>query len=172
MTKKVQVVEFRDPFAKNSGSKRERDADDTTRREKKLFMGSDIAKSNAAARGKLPGAPTAFRGNKKSKSLEEDVFSSIKSYGASSFQGKDKKIWEAKQLEAIGAKVSKHTLKMPFKMYQGVTKAQKKREKRRELEVKYTGAVTGKKAAKKERKKWADDDITPGNIRGPVMYIK
>lgn len=70
---------------------------------------------------------------------------------------------------------------MPFKMYQGVMKARKERAAKAEDEAKLAGLVTGRgegsskaaKAAKRreERQRDNDDDITPDNIRGPVMFL-
>lgn len=48
-----------------------------------------------------------------------DMFKDVTDLGASSFRGRDKKIWEAKQLAAAGALVT-HKEKMPLKMALGV----------------------------------------------------
>jgi hypothetical protein len=106
----------------------------------------------------------------------DDIFKSVQSLGASSFKGKEKKVWEAKQLNALGANI-KHKEKMPFKMFLGVAKARKEREEKRTKEEKTADLITGRKAPKKERREFVapygqPDSLTPDNVRGPVMYIK
>ena len=63
--------------------------------------------------------------------------------GASTFTGRDKKIWEAKKLESLGLKVS-HKEKMPLKMWMGVKKAREKRAVRAQEEARSADLVTGK----------------------------
>ncbi len=99
------------------------------------------------------------------------------SAGASTFEGRDRKAWEAKNLRDLGVDI-KHKVKMPYKMFQGVRKAQKVREKKRVEEAKAAGLVLPSKKDKggrDERRRFGggadDDDPTPDNIRGPVMYL-
>jgi hypothetical protein len=113
----------------------------------------------------------------------KDVFKSVQSLGASSFTGKDKKIWEMKQLNALGANL-RHKEKMPLKMWMGVKKAREEREARKEAEEKAAGIITGKKPAsgsgsgragrdeEDEFEPRQPRDLTPFNVRGPVMYVR
>jgi len=113
----------------------------------------------------------------------KDVFKSVQSLGASSFTGKDKKIWEMKQLNALGANL-RHKEKMPLKMWMGVKKAREEREARKEAEEKAAGIITGKKPASSSSSGRAGRDeedefeprqprdLTPFNVRGPVMYVR
>jgi hypothetical protein len=106
--------------------------------------------------------------------------------GATSFEGRDKKRWEAKTLESLGVQV-KNKVKMPYKMFKGVSKARKEREEKAAQEAKLAGIVTARpgetggssnKRAKKEgggrgeRNRQAEDEPVPDNIRGPVMHLK
>jgi hypothetical protein len=104
----------------------------------------------------------------------------VEALGASTFEGRDRKAWEAKSLADLGAAVKHRQQTMPLKMLQGVRKAQREREKKREEGAKAAGLVLpGKKADKgRERRRFGgggggsdDDDPTPNNIRGPVMYL-
>jgi Domain of unknown function (DUF4602) len=105
-----------------------------------------------------------------------DIFKSVTEFGAKSFVGKDKKIWEAKQLAALGAKVV-HKEKMPLKMAIGVLNARKKKMKRLAEDSRLSQVITGKKLDQKQggkndrKRKQFDDDITPSNIRGSVMFV-
>lgn len=100
--------------------------------------------------------------------------------GATSLHGKEKKIFEAKQLAELGVHLE-HKIKMPYKMYKGVMKARQHREAKQQEYARLSGLVVPKVINNKdnkddERKKRyedndADDDPTPRNIRGPVMYL-
>lgn len=140
--------------------------------------------SSAAARGPA-GAPAPKKPRREIPDAQkirvsfDDIFKSVQDLGASSFTGKDKKKYEAKQLAAIGG-VVKHKEKMPLKMWLGVSKARKQREERRANYLRKTGLVTGEKFEKKgdRRREKAKGpagqpaDLAPDNLRGPVMHIK
>lgn len=108
----------------------------------------------------------------------KDIFKSVQSFGASTFTGKDKKIWEAKQFNALGCNI-KHKEKMPFKMYLGVSKARKDRAERTARDDKVAGIVRGEVRAKKARRddSWVGpsgqpDSLDPDNVRGPIMHVR
>ena len=71
----------------------------------------------------------------------------VNEFGASAFEGRDKKIWEAKKLAAAGAVVN-HTIKMPYKMLKGVREKQRAKEKKRAEYERDSGVVHGKTSAK------------------------
>lgn len=63
--------------------------------------------------------------------------------GASTFKGRDKKIWEAKRLTELGLKV-KHKEKMPRKQWMGVKAKREKRAAAAAAEQAEADVVTGK----------------------------
>jgi len=67
----------------------------------------------------------------------------LPSAGASTFKGRDKKIWEARKLESLGVRVQ-HVEKMPRKMWMGVKKKRESRAARQEEERAAADLVTGK----------------------------
>ncbi len=114
--------------------------------------------------------------------LTHTSVSSVGIAGAASFTGKDKAVWEAKQIAALGGRLQRKE-KMPYKMYQGVMKARKVRAAKAEEEARMSGVVTGKGG---KRKEWRGGqrpdrdaidrhgnpgDLLPDNVRGPVMYL-
>lgn len=168
-----------------------------------LQSGTSAATISAAATGRLAGPPAAKRkpaaggagagtggagggaaalpDHKKIRVKFDEIFQDVAAFGASAFTGKDKKEWERKQLNALGANL-KHVEKMPRKMAIGVLAARKKREDRKAEELRVSGVVTGKKIGKK--KEWRagrrtdaeaaghPGDITPSNVKGAVMFVR
>jgi len=130
-----------------------------------------------------------------------NLFKDVAALGATTFIGRDKHVWEAKQMAALGAKVKPHTEKMPLKMWLGVSAARKRRAAAAVEEARQSGVITGREseleaAARGDRtgSRWrggagkgrgqgrlsGDDlvaganprDITPAHIRGPVMLAR
>ena len=66
-------------------------------------------------------------------------------YGASTFEGRDKRIWEGKTLASLGA-IVKESHKMPRKMKMGVQSKQRHLEKRRAEKERESGVIHGKSA--------------------------
>ena len=110
-----------------------------------------------------------------------DIWKETQTLAASSYTGKDKKVYEAEQIRALGGRVEWKE-KMPHKMWLGVTKARKAKAARLAAEAKAAGLVTGRPgasaiaASKPKERRWrkggVDDGITPDDIRGPVMHVR
>lgn len=144
----------------------------------RIASAADDDGSAAAARAPLPD-------DKRIRVNYTDIFKSVQSVGASAFTGKDKKVWEAKQLAALGVKLE-HKEKMPLKMWLGVSKARKERAAKRDRVAAEAGLV-GVRPRHAKAHVWrggGDDDGEGGggrgqpadlhgdNVRGPVMHIR
>lgn len=110
--------------------------------------------------------------------------------GASAFEGRDKRVWEAKRLASLGAKVEAPNHKMPLKMLLGLRSKQRHLEMRRQEKERASGAVHGKSTAKLihgARRTKADDlvarrrketrlggvtSLDGEGMRGAVMRVK
>ena len=67
--------------------------------------------------------------------------------GAASFEGRAKRIWEAKRLASLGAEVKPPSHKMPRKMLIGVRSKQRHLEKRRQEKERTSGGTSGAAAS-------------------------
>ncbi len=111
-----------------------------------------------------------------------DTMREVLELGAGEFVGRDRKEWEAKQLERLGGK-NTHKVKMPLPMFFNVMRARERREAHAEALARESQLVTGKKRAtvKDQRKKQRHDErrrqlrkepsIADERVRAGVMRV-
>lgn len=109
----------------------------------------------------------------------ESIWKSVTELGASTFKGRDKKIWEARKLEGLGLRVQ-HKEKMPRKMWMGV-KAKRESRAAREAELaREADLVTGRTAAhakvkvatKQRFKADPSKSLETGAFKGGVLRVR
>ena len=110
----------------------------------------------------------------------DSIWSSVTELGASTFKGRDKKIWEARKLEGLGLRV-KHKEKMPRKMWMGVKAKREAKAARAAQEAKEADLVTGKGAVhakltpRKGKGRFKADpskSLETGAFRNGVLRVK
>jgi len=173
--KPVQVIDFVDP---NPNRKRSRTQDEGSGESK-------TSSKDIQQRAYLP-LPALKRES------EEQVRRSVAKLGESGLELRDKKARDAALLRKLGAIVPKHSHKMPLKMAIGVIRKKKENEEKRLAALKDGGMLAGggggknaggggeslsakkrrKEDEKKERRRSErENDITPIDIRGSVMFV-
>jgi hypothetical protein len=173
--KPVQVIDFVDP---NPNRKRSRTQDEGSGESK-------TSSKDSQQRAYLP-LPALKRES------EEQVRRSVAKLGESGLELRDKKARDAALLRKLGAIVPKHSHKMPLKMAIGVIRKKKENEEKRLAALKDGGMLAGggggknaggggeslsakkrrKEDEKKERRRSErENDITPIDIRGSVMFV-
>ena len=155
-------------------------------KEKAAFLHGSTALVREAAAGRLeqpvepPRAAADPLDDRKRVRIDfNGLMKDVTALGAGAFTGKAKKVWEAKQMEALGGVVH-FKEKMPLKMALGVMKARKRREAAAEAEARAAGMpMKGAKEANKARgyvpyegPAGQPSSLDPDNLRGPVMYVK
>ena len=110
----------------------------------------------------------------------DSIWKSVTELGASTFKGRDKKIWEARKLEGLGLRVQ-HKEKMPRKMWMGVKAKREARAARAAKEAKEADLVTGRGAlhakvappkAKGRFKTDPSKSLDNGSFRNGVLRVK
>ncbi|KAG6977576.1 hypothetical protein JG688_00000186 [Phytophthora aleatoria] len=108
----------------------------------------------------------------------DDTFDSVLEFATSNLKGKEKKIHEAKKIEALGGKVTKNR-SVPYKVLIGMkTKGMAKKQRREEL-LKESDVVTGKrkssgKSRDQQKRKKVDYGVqaTKGRFKGGVLDVR
>ena len=157
----------------------------------------DTSSVLAAATGRLPLPPKKRVRNAEEEDRNrvrvdfQDMFKDVTRLGAGTFTGKEKKIWEAKQLAALGARIV-YKEKMPPKMAIGVIKARREKAAKQQAELSAGNIITGKKVDLsgtaalsggagygKQSKQFKGaagygqpDSLDPDSMRGPVFFVK
>ena len=157
----------------------------------------DTSSVLAAATGRLPLQPKKRLRNAEEEDRNrvrvdfQDMFKDVTRLGAAAFVGKEKKIWEAKQLAALGARIV-YKEKMPPKMAIGVIKARREKAAKQQAELSAGNIITGKKVDLsgtaalsggagygKQSKQFKGaagygqpDSLDPDSMRGPVFFVK
>ena len=112
--------------------------------------------------------------------------------GASTFEGRAKRIWEGKKLLELGGVVTKEmmTVKMPLRMRMGVQAKQRRKERQRKESERLEGRVRATAAerfmhgkgpmsagekkrrhVRRERRLGGVASLDPSHIRGHIMSI-
>eukprot|EP01138_Halocafeteria_seosinensis_P007832 gb/GECG01008002.1/.p1 GENE.gb/GECG01008002.1/~~gb/GECG01008002.1/.p1 ORF type:complete len:185 (+),score=53.29 gb/GECG01008002.1/:1-555(+) len=149
----AEVVEFIDPAEKRAQERERRRKEEQQRK----------AKAEADRKKWTPKTTTkkAVKKDKKGKEYDPEkaeerrefnkIFDEVVEFGATAFDRKNKKQWEAKKLKNAGLKVE-HKEKMPYRMWLGVKRERERKETKKEEEVKESKVVTGKNPGKTQKK--------------------
>lgn len=151
-----QVVEFVDPAEKRAQGREARRRQIQKEEEKKRHQ-QDKNKSSGTKKKQTPLAETKESNKLYDPDKAEErrefhrIYKEVVDLGATAFDRKNKKVWEAKKLKNAGVKVD-HKEKMPYKMWLGVKRERERKETKREEELKESQVVTGKKAKKSKKR--------------------
>ncbi|ETI37722.1 hypothetical protein F441_16258 [Phytophthora nicotianae CJ01A1] len=108
----------------------------------------------------------------------DDTFDSVLEFATSNLKGKEKKIHEAKKIEALGGKAAKNR-SVPYKILIGLKTKGAARKQRREELLKESDVVTGKrksssKSRDQHKRKKVDYGVqaTKGRFKGGVLDVR